>query len=199
MKKTLLTLAAAAVISASAMAQTNVPAIDFQNPNVYALKSLPKATRDSLITTLRKSAQEMNNPSSYKFNDQVASGKMRAVLKDWYKGMSALLIEVLENPTEANVARNQRKLNRLQSQFQFDMQLLAEESNYNTSRKEIIDEYKNGDYDDAEERRDARKEMKDDLRDLEEDYRDTIKDLKEEHREALEAQAEQEADAMASA
>lgn len=56
----------------------------------------------------------------------------------------------------------------------------ADELDYELEKKEIIDDYKNGDYDSAAEKREARKEMKADLKELKKDYKESLKEKKKE-------------------
>jgi len=56
----------------------------------------------------------------------------------------------------------------------------ADELDYELEKKEIIDDFKNGDYDSAAEKREARKEMKADLKELKKDYKESLKEKKKE-------------------
>lgn len=56
----------------------------------------------------------------------------------------------------------------------------ADELDYELEKKEIIDDFNNGDYDSAAEKREARKEMKADLKELKKDYKESLKEKKKE-------------------
>lgn len=174
----------------TASAQKNTSSSNFNFHDLSAMKMLPKPSRDSLIREMRKSNKELAKLKTVEVNGTQSGGKIAKLTKDYYGQISAMMIQVLENPTEAATKFNERRFERLQSKFEFEMQLFAEEENYKEERKRIIDDFNNEEYDDAEDRRDARKDMKEELKDLEEDYKDTIKDLKEERRDTLKEQAE---------
>ena len=59
----------------------------------------------------------------------------------------------------------------------------ADELDYELERKEIIDDFKSGEYDTAAEKREARKEMKEDLKELKKEYKEDLKRKKREKKE----------------
>ncbi|GAA4340640.1 hypothetical protein GCM10023149_52240 [Mucilaginibacter gynuensis] len=172
-------------------AQQNNAAANLNFKDLSQLQYLPKATRDSLKIVLKKANKAFSAP----VNGKNAITPVPASGAKFFKAMSELMIQILDNPDPALIAKNQAKCDRLQADMEFDLQMVAEKMTYEQERKSIIDEYKSGDYDDAEERRDARKEMNEDLKDLKEDYDDTIKEFREERKERLQELAEQEKDA----
>ncbi|MCC8409957.1 hypothetical protein LJ707_13545 [Mucilaginibacter sp. UR6-1] len=178
----------------TASAQKRTPSHEYNFQDLSALKMLPKKSRDSLIRAMRKSNKELAKLKTVDVNGKPSGGKIAKLTKDYYSQMSAMMIQVLENPTDATTKFNERKFERLQSQFEFEMQLFTEEENYKQERKRIIDDFNNEEFDDAEDRRDAREDMKEELKDLEEDYKDTIKDLKDERKDRLEEEAEQDSE-----
>ncbi|GAA4907425.1 hypothetical protein GCM10023313_07820 [Mucilaginibacter defluvii] len=158
------------------------------------MKMLPKQSRDSLIRAMRKSNKELAKLKTVDVNGKLSGGKIAKLTKDYYGQISAMMIQVLENPDDATTRINERKFERLQSKFEFEMELYTEEQNYLQERKQIIDDFNNEEFEDAEDRRDARNDMKEELKDLEEDYKDTIKDLKDERKDRLEEEAERDSE-----
>lgn len=179
---------------ASTASAQNTPSSNYNFHDLSVLKTLPKPSRDSLIRAMRKSNKELAKLKTVDVNGKASGGKIAKLTKDYYSQMSAMMIQVLENPTDAATKLNERKFERLQSKFEFEMQLYTEEQNYQQERKQIIDNFNNEEFEDAEDRRDARKDMKEELKDLEEDYNDTIKDLKDERKDRLEEEAEQDSE-----
>ncbi|TKC07639.1 hypothetical protein [Pedobacter frigoris] len=75
-----------------------------------------------------------------------------------------------------------------QSVFKFDMmsdemEAATDKADYETERKEIIEDFKNDSFDDASEKREARREMKEDLRELKRDFQEEQKEKRQERRE----------------
>lgn len=178
------------LITNTASAQSKIPSANYNFQDLSVLKMLPKQSRDSLVREMRKSNKELAKLKTVDVNGTPSGGKIAKLTKDYYSQISAMMIQVLENPTEAITKLNERKFERLQSKFEYEMRLFTEEEIYKQERKQIIDNFNNEEFDDAEDRRDARKDMKEELKDLDDDYKDTIKDLKEERRDALKEQAE---------
>ncbi|MBB6127234.1 hypothetical protein [Mucilaginibacter lappiensis] len=159
---------------------------DFNFTNFAQLQTLPKHTRDSLIHEFKNNGKTINNVTrSAAFKGHDPSGEFASVTKIFYKSMMELAVAVLENPEPVLTAKNQAKLNRLQSKLEYDMNLISEKISYENERKGIIDEYRNGQYNDAKEKRDARKEMDDSLKELEKDYKSKLKDLVQERKERM--------------
>ncbi|MCD8740268.1 hypothetical protein LT679_06605 [Mucilaginibacter roseus] len=182
------------LITNAAFAQSNTPSANYNFHDLSVLKMLPKQSRDSLIRAMRKSNKELAKQKTVDVNGKSSGGKIAKLTKDYYGQMSAMMIQVLENPDDATTRLNERKFERLQSKFEFEMELYTEEQNYLQERKQIIDDFNSEDFEDAEDRRDARKDMKEELKDLEEDYKDTIKDLKDERKDQLEKEAERDSE-----
>ncbi|MBE9585047.1 hypothetical protein IM792_11355 [Mucilaginibacter sp. JRF] len=191
MKKLILLAAMVVFLTNAVLAQSKSPSLNFNYPDLAGLKILPKSTRDSMIREIRKSTKQMAKEKTVSVNGSQTGGKIAKATMAYYSQIATFMIQVLENPNEALINRNVRKVERLSAQFEFDMRLYAEEEQYKQERQRIIDEFNSEEYEDAGERRDARKEMKEDLKDLDEDYKDTIKDMKDERKDRLEEEAEQ--------
>ncbi|WP_345329605.1 hypothetical protein [Mucilaginibacter defluvii] len=182
------------LIANTAFAQKNTTPANYNFHDLSAMKMLPKQSRDSLIRAMRKSNKELAKLKTVDVNGKLSGGKIAKLTKDYYGQISAMMIQVLENPDDATTRINERKFERLQSKFEFEMELYTEEQNYLQERKQIIDDFNNEEFEDAEDRRDARNDMKEELKDLEEDYKDTIKDLKDERKDRLEEEAERDSE-----
>lgn len=164
-------------------AQQAKPKAEVNFQNFSQLQTLPKHTRDSLVTAFKTAGNAMKNTPSFKINDKDMSGELASTTKKLYKSMTELMIEVLENPNPELTAKNQVKFNKLQHKMEYDMNILAEKMSYEEERKDIIEKYKSGQYDDAKERRDARKEMNESLKDLKKDYNENMKEHRQEKKE----------------
>jgi hypothetical protein len=179
---TLLILLSGLTFSFAQEAKTS-PEINFQNFSL--LQNLPKQTRDSLLTAFKNSNKAMNGIApATTVNGKNMTGELASTTKKFYKSITELVIQVLENPDPELIEKNQAKFNKLQAKLQYDMSMFAEKMSYDEERKRIIAEYKNGQYDDAKERSEARKEMNESLKDLKKEHDETMKDNRQEQKEA---------------
>ena len=175
MKSTLSLAILMMFISASLHAQkSKKPFIDFQN--LEQVQKMPKSLRDSMIRDIKK-VNKIN--SKFKENGKDLTHEASASTKNISKEMSKLLVQVLENPDPAQIAKNQQKMDELMNKLDKDMDELSSK----LEKKAIKDEYKNGIYDDKSEKSDARRDMREELREIKEERREEKKELKEEKRE----------------
>jgi hypothetical protein len=195
MKKLLSALMVLLFAVSTVNAQNNKPEFNFTFQNLAQLQNLPKQTRDSLVRQFKKANISMDTATVAKGKSKDVSRKLVSASIKYYKTLTGLMIQVLENPSPELVAKNQAKFDKIQAGFEFDMNVMAEKMGYEEKKKSIISHYKEGTYDDADDRREAKKEMQDELKELKNDYNEKLKEAREERDERFAELAEDKRDA----
>jgi len=162
------------LITSSHAQKSKKPVIDFQN--LYQVQKIPKSLRDSMIRDIKK-VNKVN--STFKENGKDLTHEVSASTKNISKEMSKLLVQVLENPEPALIAKNQQKIDELMNKLDKDMNRLSSK----LEKKAVKDEYKNDFYDDKSEKRDGKREMREELREIKQERREEKREIKEDRRE----------------
>ncbi|QIL40137.1 hypothetical protein G7074_13210 [Pedobacter sp. HDW13] len=136
-----------------------------EQKSVKQAKILPQIAVTSIDTTKKMSSQDWKS---------VENELKRALPKSLVKTMMKQL-KSAEAMSKSGNTTDQRAIANLIAKGMADH---ADELDYELEKKEIIDDFKNGDYDSAAEKREARKEMKADLKELKKDYKESLKDKK---------------------
>lgn len=143
------------------------------NPHLQLLHSAPQTT---VIDTAKKV-----------FSEKEWKALEKKIKTSVPKDIAKVMLKQLKNVDPDKLASMDPK-SAEQNSFKFDMmsdemEEAADKADYEAERKEIIDDFKKESFDDASERREARREMKEDLRELKRDFKEEQKERKLERRE----------------
>jgi len=136
-------------------------------------KSVKQATlHPQLVLTAIDTAKKMSSQDWKNVENELKKALPKSLVKTMMKQLKSA-----EAMSKSGNASDQRAIVNLIAKGMADH---ADELDYELEKKEIIDDYKNGDYDSAAEKREARKEMKADLKELKKDYKESLKEKKKE-------------------
>jgi len=136
-------------------------------------KSVKQATlHPQLVLTAIDTAKKMSSQDWKNVENELKKALPKSLVKTMMKQLKSA-----EAMSKSGNASDQRAIANLIAKGMADH---ADELDYELEKKEIIDDYKNGDYDSAAEKREARKEMKADLKELKKDYKESLKEKKKE-------------------
>jgi len=138
-----------------------------EQKSVKQAKILPQIALTPIDTAKKMSSQDWK-----KVENELKKALPKSLVKTMMKQLKSA-----EAVSKSGNTTDQRAIAKLIAKGMADH---ADELDYELEKKEIIDDFKNGDYDSAAEKREARKEMKADLKELKKDYKESLKEKKKE-------------------
>lgn len=178
MKRTLFTFIVVLLATTFSNAQEAQNPADMIDPNNLAqLLALPKSSKDSMITLLKKNRNAAKK-MKVDINGKDRSDDFLPVTKKFMVSLNDLMIATLESSDPAIAGKNQQKYNEFQKKLEYDMERFSEKLEYQDDRKEIIDRFETGTYNSTKEKREARKDMNRHLKKLKADFKEKQKSAK---------------------